>query len=135
LPSLEPKERKQDFLAASLTNVPFERNAFFTGRAQILKNLHDAFEKGVTQVISGFGGLGKTQTALEYAYRYREDYHAIFWVRADSRLSPSTGFVEIARALNLAEKDAQNPDDAVGAVNRWLENNPGWLLIFDNADA
>lgn len=139
LQPLEPKERKLDFFAAQLTNLPFERNPFFTGREEILRKLHNAFTKNsptsMTQAISGLGGLGKTQTAIEYAYRHRDDYQAVFWVRADSELGLSTGFVEIARVLNLPEKDAQNPDDTVRAVNLWLENNSGWLLIFDNADA
>lgn len=138
LQPLEPKERKQDFFAASLTNLPFERNPFFTGREQILKSLHEAFSKkspgSTTQAISGLGGLGKTQTAIEYAYRHRDDYKAVFWMRADTQLALSTGFVEIARLLDLPEKDAQNPDDAVRAVIGWLEENSGWLLIFDNAD-
>jgi tetratricopeptide (TPR) repeat protein len=138
LQPLEPKERKQDFFAAPLTNLPFERNPFFTGRDKILKDLRLALTKNsttsLTQAVSGLGGLGKTQTAIEYAYRYSGDYKAVFWVRADSHLALSTGFVEIARLLNLPEKDAQSPDDAVRAVNGWLENNSGWLLIFDNAD-
>jgi Tfp pilus assembly protein PilF len=138
LTPLAPKERKQDFFAASLTNLPFERNPFFTGREKILKDLHEAFGKksagSMTQAISGLGGLGKTQTAIEYAYRHRDDYKEVFWSRADSELALSIGFVEIARLLDLPEKDAQNPDDAVRAVIRWLENNSGWLLIFDNAD-
>jgi hypothetical protein len=139
LRTLPPLERKQDFFAAPLTNLPFERNPFFTGREEILKDLHEALAKtsatALTQAaISGLGGIGKTQTAVEYAYRHRDDYKAVFWVRADTRLALSTGFVEIARLLDLPEKDAQNPDDAVRAVNRWLENNSGWLLIFDNAD-
>jgi tetratricopeptide (TPR) repeat protein len=133
-----PKERKQDFFAASLTNLPFERNPFFTGRDQILMDLHDAFSiksaGSTTQAISGFGGLGKSQIAIEYAYRHRDEYTAVFWVRADAQLALSTGFVEIARLLDLPEKDAQKPDDAVRAVIRWLEDNSGWLLIFDNAD-
>jgi hypothetical protein len=33
--------------------------------------------------------------------------------------------------LNLAARDAQ---ESVQAVIRWLGNNAGWLLIFDNAD-
>jgi tetratricopeptide (TPR) repeat protein len=134
LPSLEPKERKQNFFAASLTNLPFERNPFFTGREQIMNDLHAGFSRGATQALSGLGGLGKTQTAIEFAYRYRDDYQAVFWVRADSQLGLSSGFVEIARTLNLPEKDAQNPDDSVNAVNHWLNNNSQWLLIFDNAD-
>lgn len=138
LQPLEPKERRQDFFAAPLTNLPFERNPFFTGRDKILKDLHSAFTKNSatsqTQAISGLGGLGKTQTAIEYAYRHRDEYTYVFWVRADSHLALNTGFVEIARLLDLPEKDAQSPDDAVRAVSRWLENNSGWLLIFDNAD-
>jgi tetratricopeptide (TPR) repeat protein len=139
LQPVEPKERKQDFFAAPLMNLPFERNPFFTGREKILKDLHSALTKNsatsLTQAVSGLGGLGKTQTAIEYAYRHLQDYTYVFWVRADSQLALSTGFVEIARLLNLPEKGAQSPDDTVRAVNRWLENNSGWLLIFDNADA
>ncbi len=135
LPSRQPK---QNFFATSVANLPYERNPFFTGREEILKDLHDTLCKtsatALSQAISGLGGIGKTQTAIEYAYRFRDDYKAVFWVRADSRLSLSTSFVEIARLLDLPEKDAQNSDDIVKAVNRWLENNDGWLLIFDNAD-
>jgi tetratricopeptide (TPR) repeat protein len=140
LQPLEPKERKQDFSNAPLANLPFERNRFFTGREEILRALHDALVKTSaialtqTQAISGLGGIGKTQTALEYAYRFADNYKATFWVRADSHLSLSTGFVEIARLLELPEKDAQNPDDTARAVLRWLESNDAWLLIFDNAD-
>lgn len=138
LQPLEPKERKQDFFAMPLANLPYERNPFFTGREEILQELHEALAKqsatALAQAVSGLGGIGKTQTAIEYAYRFRDDYKAVFWVRADSHLSLSTGFVEIARLLNLPEKDAQNPDDTARAVNRWLETSDGWLLIFDNAD-
>lgn len=139
LQPLEPKERKHDFFATNwLTNLPFERNPFFTGREQILTDVRTGFSKGgatpQTQAIFGLGGLGKSQIAIEYAYRHRGDYNAVFWVRSDSPVALSSGFGEIARLLDLPEKDAQNPDDIVRAVNRWLENNTGWLLIFDNAD-
>ena len=65
---------------------------------------------------SGWTGRYATPTAIEYAYRYRDEYTYAFWVRADSHLALSTGFVEIARLLNLPEKDAQSPDDTVRAV-------------------
>jgi tetratricopeptide (TPR) repeat protein len=120
-----------------LWNVPYRRNPFFTGRDQVLKGLHKVLSKGskaaLTQVaaIAGLGGIGKTQTAVEYAYRYRNDYKAVFWVRAESDSSTTSGFLEIAGMLNLAVKDAQ---ESVQAVMRWLGSNAGWLLIFDNAD-
>jgi tetratricopeptide (TPR) repeat protein len=129
------KERRQDFFPA--WNVPYRRNAFFTGRDQVLKDLRRALSRrsraALTQAaaISGLGGIGKTQTAVEYAYRHRADYNAVFWVRAESESSTISGFLEIAGMLNLAAKDAQ---ESVQAVIRWLGSNAGWLLIFDNAD-
>jgi hypothetical protein len=129
------KERRQDFFP--LWNVPHRRNPFFTGRDKVLKDLRRALTKrsraALTQAaaISGLGGIGKTQTAVEYAYRHRDEYKAVFWIRAESESSTTSGFLEIAGMLNLAARDAQ---ESVQAVIRWLASNTGWLLIFDNAD-
>ena len=63
-----------------LSNIPHSRNPFFTGRKNILKRLHKALHShGATvlsqpQAISGLGSVGKTQTAIEYAYQYRDEY-------------------------------------------------------------
>ncbi|MEL7352821.1 MAG: toll/interleukin-1 receptor domain-containing protein [Cyanobacteria bacterium J06560_5] len=121
-------------------NVPYERNPFFTGREAVLQALHqqlnqdEAVALSQTQAISGLGGIGKTQTAVEYVYRHRQDYQAVFWVRAETDLELHTGFVEIARLLNLPQQEAQDPRDTIQAVKQWLAQNLGWLLVFDNAD-
>jgi len=137
LRQLSPRERKQDFFALPW-NVPHERNPYFTGRENIIKDLVNALSKdsagALTQAISGLGGIGKTQVAVEYAYRYHDKYSAVFWVRADTTLNLSSGFLGIAKMLNLPEKDARDSNEAVSAVKRWLEDNSGWLLVFDNAD-
>lgn len=135
------KPRFPEITAASIPwNVPYERNPFFTGREDVLEFLHQQLRSSQTaaisqtQAISGLGGVGKTQTAVEYAYRYRQDYQAVFWIRAETKQELWTGFVEIARLLNLPQQAAQDSEETVQAVKRWLDNYVGWLLIFDNAD-
>ena len=121
-------------------NVPYERNIFYTGREEILQTVYKQLNQNQDavlsriQIISGLGGIGKSQTAVEYAYRYYHDYQAILWVRAETELELLPGFVELAHVLDLPQKDAQDPKYIIEAVKHWLENNSGWLLIFDNVD-
>ena len=43
------------------------------------------------------GGIGKTETAVEYAFRHREDFSAVFWIRAENRSELVSSFGEIAQ--------------------------------------
>ena len=121
-------------------NIPHDRNPFFTGREDVLKKLHEALHTNNTaalsqpQALSGLGGIGKTQTAVEYAYRYRDQYTAVLWTRADSRDALASSFAALAQVLDLPAKNEQDQTVVIGAVRRWLEQQTGWLLIFDNAD-
>jgi tetratricopeptide (TPR) repeat protein len=121
-------------------NVLPHRNPFFTGRAAILADLHKEFtSKEMTsavqpQAISGLGGIGKTQIALEYAYRYRNEYRKVPWARAGTAEELATDFVAMAHMLNLPEHDAQDQRLVISAVKRWLETNSGWLFILDNVE-
>ena len=121
-------------------NVPFPRNPFFTGRGRLLKRLHEQLHNvqraalNQPQALTGLGGIGKTQTAIEYAYGYREFYSAVLWVRAASQEMLVADFVALARLLSLPDQDAQDQTLIVVAVKRWLEQHAGWLLILDNAD-
>jgi len=121
-----------------LKHLPYERNIFFTGREDVLQRLHQALAQNknvaLTQSIAGLGGIGKTQTAIEYAYRHWDDYDAIFWCPANSEITLNTAYRDIAIRLDLPQKDAQNPEDTNEAVKAWLAANPGYLLLFDNAD-
>src|SRR5579863_4277788 len=84
-------------------NIPYSRNPYFTERGQILLSLHKTLgaENSVvlsqTLTISGLGGIGKTQTALEYAYRYAYEYEAVLWVGADSRETLISDFAKLAK--------------------------------------
>src|SRR5205085_4557189 len=107
-------------------NVPLQRNSFFTGQDDLLVQLATILQSDQKtaltqpQAITGLGGIGKTQLALEYAYRYRQNYHAVLWVRADMREELISSFVSIAHLLDLPEKDEQDQAVIVGAVKAWL---------------
>jgi tetratricopeptide (TPR) repeat protein/transcriptional regulator with XRE-family HTH domain len=121
-------------------NIPYHRNSFFTGREEILLHLYTILNTSntaaltQTQAISGLGGIGKTQIAVEYAYRFREHYSAVLWVSASSRDAFISDFVMLASFLDLPEKSELDQDIVVSAVKRWLSTNTDWLLIVDNVD-
>jgi len=118
-----------------------QRNPFFTGREAELEWLHTRLRTAgravlsQTQAISGLGGVGKTQTVLEYAHQVRGDYDAVFWISAASELELRTEYAQIAARLGLPH-DAGDAEGAMRAARRWLESSPDrrWLLVFDNAD-
>ena len=123
-----------------LWNIPFLRNPYFTGRDQLLQRLHQVLAAdntvalSQTRSISGLGGIGKTQTAIEYAYRYANEYEAVLWVQADSREVLVADFARLALTLNVLEKEETDSFRMITAVKRWLEKHGPWLLILDNAD-
>ena len=123
-----------------LFNVPIPRNPFFTGRTDILAKLHEALqtenEIAITPskkatALSGLGGVGKTQTVAEYAHRYQAEYSAVLWVLADGKDLLRSSFAQLSVLLGFK---AEKQDDQILAVQSWLRNNDGWLLIFDNAE-
>src|SRR5947209_10402430 len=121
-------------------NVPYPRNRFFTGREQLLKTLRERLTgtKAValtqTLAIHGLGGIGKTQTAVEYAYRYRDQYQAVFWIRAAAPDTLISDYISIAELLHLGAQDERDQILLIQIVKQWFSRRKDWLLILDNAD-
>ncbi|TMC16968.1 MAG: tetratricopeptide repeat protein, partial [Chloroflexi bacterium] len=122
-------------------NMPFSPNIFFTGRESELLQLEHLFEHNkriaITQPISisGLGGIGKTQLALEYAHRrYPHIYRSVLWVNAADKATLEASYLSLAHLLQLPEKSEREVDRIVQAVKIWLEERSHWLLILDNAD-
>lgn len=132
--------------------MPLARNPHFTGRDDLLSALaaqlspQEAGQPAAlrraaltqAQVIKGLGGIGKTQTAVEYAYRAREQgrYSHTLWIAAGSLEALLMSFAALADLLpGVAESLETDQSKLVAAVLRWLEHcQQPWLLLVDNAD-
>jgi tetratricopeptide (TPR) repeat protein/transcriptional regulator with XRE-family HTH domain len=142
---LDDQETRQ-LLEASLTalapywSVPLPRNPFFTGREEILEALHTHLSTDhvvaltQTYAVQGLGGIGKTQIALEYAYRHALEYSAVFWIEAETSETVVSSLLHSAEVLQLPEREVPDQQRVVAAVQRWLSSHRGWLLIWDNLE-
>ena len=121
-----------------LHNLPFPPlGELLKGRSQELRALAEALTRDIPgHVLHGLGGIGKTRLAVEYAWRYGHRHRAVLFVLADSPEGLNSGLASLARAelLDLPERDAPGEEEKVGAVLRWLRDNPRCLLVLDNAD-
>lgn len=120
---------------ASYWHLPFPRNPFFTGREDILTLLHQHLSHPQAScALHGLGGMGKSQIAVEYAYRHAQEYTALFWIGAETPESIASSFVSIATVLGLPERQAADHRHLTSAVHRWLSMHRQWLLIWDNVE-
>jgi tetratricopeptide (TPR) repeat protein len=122
-----------------IINLP-PANSHFSGRKQLLKDLRKAFKNrevtiAITQAITGLGGVGKTQLALEFAHRHRHNYDLIWWLNATDATQLDSNLRILGQRLRLPLP----PDDLPSArqmVLSWLSStNKRWLLIYDNVDS
>ncbi|GHO45929.1 helix-turn-helix domain-containing protein [Ktedonospora formicarum] len=132
-------------LEASMTSIipywyqPFPKNPFFIGREDVLRTLHDHMitSKDTSTSIyalQGVGGIGKTQIAIEYAYRYSFEYTALLWVDAETLETVLDSFQHIAGVLQLPGRQETEPQQIFEKVYHWLSSHTQWLLIWDHID-
>jgi tetratricopeptide (TPR) repeat protein len=117
----------------AITNDRPARTPDFTGRGQLLADLHSRLRGGRPVVLYGLGGVGKTQAALAYLAGHQRGYDIVWWIRAEQPATLTGDYARLAHALNLPDRADPDQGVVVGAVRAWLGGHGRWLLIFDNA--
>jgi DNA-binding CsgD family transcriptional regulator len=83
-------------------------------------------------VISGLGGIGKSQLALAYSHLAQRHklYQFIYWINAEDNTSIIQSYRKILKALN--KPIPSDEDSLLIHVNSALEKQQNSLLIYDN---
>lgn len=101
--------------------------------AQVDKALTGGGRAIVTQVLSGLGGVGKTQlaAALVRAHLSRGDVEVVVWVTARDPQAILTGLAQAGH--DVCGADPTDPRQATNTFLGWLANTTGrWLVVLDD---
>ena len=110
-------------------------NEAFTGRDGMLVRLREGLQgsgRSVVHALHGAGGVGKTQLAAEYAWRFAGDYDAVWWVNAEQADRIGEQYAAFAAAWGLVDP-ATPVGPAVEALRGYCRSRGRWLVVLDNA--
>ncbi|MGW0960773.1 tetratricopeptide repeat protein [Streptomyces gelaticus] len=120
-------------------NIP-PRAQSFQHRAEV-EQLRAAVADGGTavlcQVLTGTGGVGKTQLAADYARAAWESggVDLLVWITASTSSAAVSGYAQVG--IEVLGADPQDPEQAAKTFLAWLEPKPDtkpcrWLVILDD---
>ncbi len=120
----------------------------FTGREAELAALQRALWKGggtaaltnagaASAAMRGLGGVGKSVLAQEYAWRTRERYCGVWWLRAEKRETLLDDLIELGARLIPGIKELPEREQAARTTLDFLGQTgfeKPWLIIYDNVE-
>ncbi|USP76252.1 kinesin light chain 3 [Curvularia clavata] len=121
--------------------IPFSRNDQFVGRESQIATLEAKLfaDKHTTTMLAivGPGGTGKSQLALELAYRtrWKNKSCSVFWVDASNKDSFDQSYTSIAQRLDIPGWDDEKTDTKqLVKLRLEQESEAHCLLILDNTE-
>ncbi len=129
--SFTPKRRNNERITLPLA-PPLA--IFFVGRRHLLSQLKATYnnkEQCVVQLLTGAGGLGKTQIALKFYHAVKPEYDYAFWIPAASKEELIGAYLEIAEALGIYV-NTQQIEQTIQEVRTYLASL-NCFYVFDNA--
>ena len=136
---LHPGELPEPGRLPAGSRMAFPRNALFTGRVEPLQALARALLEGdgrsalVTQALAGMGGVGKTQLAVEFAYRYGRFFHGVHWVNAGEAEGMGAEVAACGEAMSLPGWPEKQPEQVARTLGEWQRGGPR-LVVLDNLE-
>ena len=117
------------------SRLPFSPNAVFTGRQddmiELSRTLLYAHDKSGV-VVSGMGGLGKSQLAVEFCYRYGRFFRGVHWIQ--DNLDIRAEIAENGLAMSLPYWPEKLPEQVQVTLAAWQEEGRQRLIVLDNAE-
>jgi hypothetical protein len=112
---------------------PPDRNRLFSDREADLDRLAKQLARDKRVNLSGLGGVGKSQLAIEYLHRQQYP-DGVFWLRGETAATLTGDFAALAwlPQLELEERHLPEQERVVAAVTNWLRARDAWLLVVDN---
>ena len=116
------------------------RNPDFVGREELLEQLRRRLmEPGeatavLPEALHGMGGVGKSQTVVEYIYRHATEYDIVWWIPSEHTTQIRSSFVDLAKRLGIKAGSAETAVPAVLEALRTGMPDRRWILVFDNAE-
>ncbi|GBO55864.1 hypothetical protein APA_4014 [Pseudanabaena sp. lw0831] len=117
-------------------NVP-PSSVNFVGREKELEEIHAKLQTGQgvsVCAVEGMGGLGKSELALQYAWRYREKYAARYWLSLRDVGLAQVVVTLASRTLPLPEAMQSEKLEAQAAWywQNWIPTEGKVLVILDD---
>ncbi|WP_265016978.1 ankyrin repeat domain-containing protein [Wolbachia endosymbiont (group B) of Endotricha flammealis] len=113
---------------------------FFTaltpGRQEKLEQIASSIQEGIV-VISGLGGVGKSELAVKYARSQYSQEDSVIWINAETREIAKDSFHRLHKKLGLKIKDEDGEEKSIELVIEEIYkhlNDGKRLFIFDNAE-
>ncbi|KAH7111892.1 P-loop containing nucleoside triphosphate hydrolase protein [Dactylonectria estremocensis] len=117
--------------------IPYPRNEDMVRRGDLIDRLDKLLPQTPgfsSAALWGLGGSGKTQIALDYAYRRcdNDSECCVFWVHADNEATFMSDYKTIGKRLGVDEQ--LDGSDLLDAVCSKIGERSKWVIVLDNAD-
>jgi nucleoside phosphorylase/tetratricopeptide (TPR) repeat protein len=128
-------QRSASLRLGHIVDIPLRRRNF-TGRGELINEIRELLASGRASglgatALYGLGGVGKTEVAIEYAYRYLDDYDLVALIPAAQAPTIISSLSRLA--IRLGVPHSESNDELIAGLWAKLREQSRWLLIFDDA--